>query len=144
MPTVADILMRKGDFVHAIAPETSVLDAIHKMNQLKIGSLVVMENGFVVGMFTERDVLRLVGDELNPAEAQVKDAMSTNVKYAKPEMQLDDVGEIMKDRRIRHLPVCDEMGRLKGVISIGDLNAYHVQHQEQTIQGLNDYIYGRA
>jgi CBS domain-containing protein len=144
MPTVSDVLSRKGDFVHAVSPETCVLDAIHKMNQQKIGSLVVMENGFVVGMFTERDVLRLVGDEKNPSEMVVKDAMSTNVKYATPDMQLDDVGEIMKDRRIRHLPVCDEFGRLKGVISIGDLNAYHVAHQEQTILQLNDYIYGRA
>jgi CBS domain-containing protein len=51
---------------------------------------------------------------------------------------------MMKDRRIRHIPVCDENGKLHGVISIGDVNAYYSNHQEQTIHFLSDYIYGRA
>jgi CBS domain-containing protein len=144
MPTVSDILSRKGDIVHAVSPETLVIDAIQKMNHHKIGSLVVMENGFVVGMFTERDVLQLVGELKNPAEVKVREAMATHVRYCMPSTQVDEAAEIMKEKRIRHLPVCDEFGHLQGLVSIGDINAYHVQHQEQTILALNDYIYGRA
>jgi CBS domain-containing protein len=144
MPTVADILSLKGDVVHAISPDATVLEAVHKMNHCRIGALVVMEEGFVVGMFTERDVLRLVGEEKNPSETKVGAAMARQVVYARLGTQLEEAGEMMKDRRIRHLPVCDELGRLRGVVSIGDLNAFHVQHQERTILALNEYIYGRA
>ena len=57
---------------------------------------------------------------------------------------LDDVAAIMKQKKIRHIPVCDSNGKLHGMISIGDLNAYHASNQEQQIHFLNEYIYGRV
>lgn len=145
MPTVTDILSRKGEIVHAVSPNVSVLEAVHKMNQNHIGALVVMEDGAVVGMFTERDVLKMVGLEQSPKDTKVAEVMSRSVLYCSPQTSIDEAGEMMLQKRIRHLPVCcDQSGRLHGLVSIGDINAYNVQHQEQTIQGLNDYIYGRA
>ena len=145
MPTVTDILSRKGEVVHSIAPGVSVLDAVHKMNQNHIGALVVMEGDTVVGMFTERDVLKLVGLEQSPKDMKVADVMSRHVQYCSPQTSIEEAGEMMLQKRIRHLPVCcDQTGRLYGMISIGDINAYNVQCQEQQIQGLSDYIYGRV
>jgi CBS domain-containing protein len=145
MPTVADILQTKGSTVHDIDPNVTVLDAIRKMNQHKLGALVVMSGGRVAGMFTERDVLvRVVGELRNPAETKVVEVMTSEVICVPPETDIDEVSAIMQQKRIRHVPVCDEAGRLHGMISIGDLNAFHVMQQESQITFLNDYIYGRA
>ena len=145
MPTVADVLAVKGEQVHSVSPDTTVLDTIRKMNQHKIGALLVMERGQVVGIFTERDVLRrVVGMERSPAEMKVADVMTADVICVEPEADLDDVATIMKEKKIRHVPVCDNEGRVQGMISIGDVNAYHATHQEATIHFLNEYIYGRA
>ena len=149
MPSVADILQNKGSVIHAIGPGASVLEAINKMNQQKLGALLVTqdgtERGRVVGMFTERDVLRRVAGELrNPAETKVAEVMTSEVICCPPQTDMDEVSAIMQQRRIRHIPVCDESGKLYGMISIGDVNAYHASHQEQTITFLNEYIYGRV
>lgn len=145
MPTVTDILSRKGETVHSIPPAVTVLEAVHKMNQHHIGALVVMEGSAVVGMFTERDVLKLVGLEKNPKDTVVAEVMTRTVIYCCQDTPIEEAGEMMLQRRIRHLPVCcDQTGRLHGLISIGDINAYNVQSQEQQIQGLSDYIYGRV
>ena len=145
MPTVQDVLHTKSNIVHCIEPGVTVLDAIHKMNQHKLGALVVKTGDQVVGMFTERDVLRRVlGEGRNAAEVKVGQVMTQEVICCSPEMDLDEVGAIMKEKRIRHLPVCDGEGKLHGMISIGDLNAFNVTQQEAQIHFLNDYIYGRA
>jgi len=145
MPTVRDILAAKGAQIFSIGPEATVLAATRHMNQHKVGALVVMHEGQVVGMFTERDVLRRVVAEQRPAaEVSVAEVMTADVICCEPDMDLDDASTIMQQRRIRHLPVCDEDGGLMGMVSIGDLNACHASHQQQTIHFLNDYIYGRA
>ena len=144
MPTVRDVLADKASHLHSISPQASVLDAIHKMNQAGIGALVVMQNDQMVGMFTERDVLRrVVGEERNPAETVVAQVMTGAVICVEPDTDLDEVSEIMKQRRIRHLPVC-KAGKLLGMISIGDVNAVHASNQQAQIHYLNEYIYGRA
>lgn len=145
MPTVADIISKKGSTVHSTTPDATVLDATNKMNQHKLGALVVMADGVVAGMFTERDVLRrVVGEQRNPATTRVKDVMTSEVICCSPQTDMDDVSAIMQQKRVRHVPVCDEHGKLLGLVSIGDVNAYHVVHQEATIEYLNEYIYGRA
>ena len=144
MPTVQDVLDAKGARVHTIAPQATVLEAIHKMNQQKIEALVVMQSEQVVGMFTERDVLRRVaGEERNPGSTTVAEVMTDKVVCVEPHTDLNSVSEIMKDRRIRHLPVCDG-GRLIGMVSIGDVNAEYATHQQAQIHYLNEYIYGRV
>jgi len=145
MPTVQDILASKGSHVHAISPNATVLDAVQKMNQHKIGALAVMQDGRVIGMFTERDVLRrVVGEERSPSSMTVGETMTSEVICICPDADLDEVSTVMKNRRIRHLPVCDDDGRLLGMISIGDLNAINATQQEATIHFLNEYIYGRV
>lgn len=145
MATVREILARKGSNVFTIGPEATVLDAALLMNEHKIGSLVVLEAGQVVGMFTERDVLRrVVGEQRDPARTRVGEVMTTEVVCCTPETTIDEARGAMKNRRIRHLPLVDGDRRLQGLISIGDLNAYQASDHEQTIYWLHEYIYGRV
>ena len=110
-----------------------------------MGALVVMEDGKVAGIFTERDVLRrVVAEERAPADLPVREVMTREVICCELETDLDEIASIMKQQRIRHIPVCGEGGKLLGMISIGDVNAHYASAQEQTIHFLNDYIYGRA
>ena len=145
MPSVRDVLAVKGEQVHSVSPQTTVLDTIRKMNQHKIGAVLVMHDGQVAGIFTERDVLRrVIGEERSPATMRVAEVMTEDLICVAPETDLDDVAAIMKQKKIRHIPVCTPDGKLQGMISIGDLNAYHASNQEQQIHFLNEYIYGRV
>ena len=145
MPTVRDVLSAKGESLFSIDGQATVLDATRKMNQHKVGALVVMESGRVSGIFTERDVLtRVISEELPPAAVQVAAVMTRDVICCSPDDDLDEVSAIMKSRRIRHVPVCDFDGQLSGIISIGDVNAQYASNAEQHIHFLNDYIYGRV
>jgi CBS domain-containing protein len=145
MPTVRDVLAVKGQSLQTIDSRATVLEATRKMNQHKIGALVVMEEDRVAGMFTERDVLtRVIAEELPPAAVQVGMVMTREVICCALDDDLDEVSAIMKSRRVRHVPVCDCEGSLLGMISIGDVNAQYASNAEQTIHFLNDYIYGRV
>jgi CBS domain-containing protein len=145
MPTVRDVLASKVQGVQCTTPDTSVLEAVNQMNEYKIGALVVVDGGKVVGMFTERDVLRrLVGEQRLPSETRVGQIMTTTVVRCTPETDLDEVSALMATRRIRHLPVCNGDGKLLGMVSMGDVNALHASSQEAHITFLNEYIYGRA
>ena len=144
MPSVRDVLARKGSAVHSIAPDATVLEATRKMNQHQLGAILVMVGDRVAGIFTERDVLRrIVAEQRDPASTPIESVMTTNVICVEPDMDLDEVSSIMQQQKIRHLPVCDD-GKLLGMVSIGDVNAYHATHQEAQLTFLNDYIYGWA
>ena len=146
MGTVRDILTRKGSQVFSIGPNASVLDAALLMNEHMVGSLVVIDDDRgVVGMFTERDVLRrVVGEQRDPATTRVAEVMSHEVACATPATTIEEARGAMKNRRIRHLPLVDGDRRLLGLISIGDLNAHEATSQEQTIHLLQEYLYGRV
>jgi len=145
MPTAQDILARKGSLIYSIEPNVTVLDATHRMNHHKIGAMIVMNDGHMVGIFTERDVLRrVVGNELNPAKVTVFDVMTTDLLTCTPETDMDEIAEIMRSRRIRHVPVVDKEGTLLGVISIGDVNAQNAVRREAELHYLSEYVYGRA
>jgi CBS domain-containing protein len=149
MATVADVLARKNSRVYGIAPTATVLEATQLMNRHNIGALVVTMDGGgcerVIGMFTERDVLtRVVAEQRDPMRTLVEDVMSTNVAFCHQETEIDEVGGIMRERRIRHLPVCENDGELKGLISIGDINAWHADGQAIAIHYLHEYIHGRV
>lgn len=145
MATVREILARKGSRVYTIGPEATVLEAAHLMNEHKIGALVVIDGGQVVGMFTERDVLRrVVGEQRVPEETKVGEVMTTELVCCTLETPIDEARGAMKDRRVRHLPLVDGDRRLEGLISIGDLNAYEASEQGETIYLLREYLYGRT
>jgi CBS domain-containing protein len=145
MATVRDILATKGTHVLSVGPEATVLDAALLMNEHKIGSLMVLDGGQLLGIITERDILqRVVVPRRDPGETTVLDVMTTEVICCQPHTAIDEARGVMKNRRIRHLPVVDDARRLCGLISIGDLNAYQANDQEKTIYVLQEYIYGRA
>jgi CBS domain-containing protein len=145
MCTVRDILHNKGALVYSISPAASVLEATQIMNRHKLGALVVMHEGELVGIFTERDVLtRIVADMRDPSAEVVGTHMATELVTGHPDMDVDEASQIMRDRRIRHLPILDDDGDLCGLVSIGDLNAAHVSECQSQIQYLSEYIYGRV
>ena len=145
MSHVREILLSKGPQVWTIHLKATVLEAASLMNKHKIGALVVTEDGQVLGMFTERDVLqRVVAKQREPANTKVVDVMTTEVVCCSPDTKLDEARGAMKNRRIRHLPVVGEDGKLLGLISIGDLNAQAQAENELTIFLLDEYIHGRT
>jgi CBS domain-containing protein len=145
MATVQQILAVKGAHVQSVGPEATVLDAALLMNDHKIGSLVVMDEGQVAGIITERDLLmRVVAQRRDPAVTAVREVMTVELICCRTDTELDEVRGVMKNRRIRHLPVVDGDRRLLGLVSIGDLNAQLHHDQEVTIHVLTEYIHGRA
>jgi CBS domain-containing protein len=146
MATVQDILSTKSSKVLTTRRDATVLEAINKMNEHGVGALVVCEGTNVVGMFTERDVLKKVAVcDRSPTEMLVEEVMTHDVVCTGPREDVDEIRTVMKNRRFRHLPVCDERdGHLLGLISIGDLNAFEASNREATIHFLSEYIYGRV
>jgi CBS domain-containing protein len=145
MGTVREILSRKGSQVWSVGKEATVLDAALLMNEHRVGALVVLEEGRVAGMFSERDVLqRVVATQRDPVRTRVAEVMTEEVVCGTLETSIEEARGAMKNRRIRHLPLVDGDRRLLGLISIGDLNAHEATSQEQTIHLLQEYLYGRA
>lgn len=147
MGSVADILSQKqGHRLQWTRPEETVLAATQKMNEHGIGALLVMDDqGRLVGIFTERDVLRrVVAAEVAPSTISVAEVMTTEVACCTPDTSIDEAGSIFRQYRIRHLPVVDANGAVQGLISIGDLNAHHSNHQAVTIHYLHEYLHGRT
>ena len=144
MTRVADILAIKGSGVCEIAPEATVYEAIQKMVQANVGSLVVGTGGALAGIFTERDHLRRVTlEDRDPRTTPVRQVMTERVICVEREMSIRDCMAIMTRERIRHLPVL-EGGRVVGVISIGDLVKHMSKEQEIEIRCLTDYVSGRT
>ncbi|HZU37349.1 MAG TPA: CBS domain-containing protein [Gemmataceae bacterium] len=145
MATVQDILAIKGSHVLSIGPEATVLDAAALMNDHKVGSLVVLLGGQLIGIISERDILtRIVVPRRDPGETLVQDVMTREVVCCQLHTRLEEARGVLKNRRIRHLPVVDDAQRLLGLISIGDLNAHEANDQERTIHILQEYISGRV
>jgi CBS domain-containing protein len=143
MPTIADLLKGKGSAVHTINPGARVLDAARRMNERRVGSLVVVDDHIpdqIIGIITERDMLtRIVAAEKNPATTSVADIMTDRVLTCTGCTDIEEVRTVMRNKRIRHLPVVDEHGRLCGMVSIGDLNQAHVRVLAETVQYLEQY-----
>jgi CBS domain-containing protein len=145
MCSVKDVLAVKGSQVLSIGTNATVLLAANLMNEHRVGSVVILDQGRVAGIFTERDVLRrVVGEQRDPAKTSIVDVMTHEVLCCKPETTIEEIRGAMKNRRIRHLPVVDDNERLLGLISIGDINAQLAAIQEQTIHLLQEYVAGRT
>lgn len=141
MTTVKELLERKPRQVVNVEEDASVLDAAELMNQHRIGAVVVTRGEKVVGIFTERDVLnRVVAVRQDPAEVRVGDVMTAPVAVCVPETTADECRLVMRQKRIRHLPVVDGE-RLAGIVSIGDILLDHEHEQDETIRYLYEYLY---
>lgn len=137
------VLAEKGSAVYATAPSATVRDAVREMNAKGVGALLVLEPvGRVVGIFTERDVLRRVVDEgRDPATTPVRAVMTREVVMVEPSLTVGEAMAIMTRLRVRHLPVVED-GTLYGMVSIGDLTRWLVSDQQEEIDRLVDYITG--
>lgn len=141
MHTVKDVLALKGSEVVSVVAAESVLAAARLMNERAIGGLVVTDAGDMVGVFTERDILRrVVAEQLDPATTPLSDVMTRDVVTCRTDTKLDDCVAIFTNRRIRHLPVVDEDG-IKGLITSGDILAFRMKEQQDTIDFLNSYVF---
>ena len=145
MATVQDLLAKKDTNLLSIGPAASVYDAARLMNERKVGSLLVTEGDRLVGIFTERDILqRVVAQRRDPVATAVAEVMTAEVACCKLHTTVEEARGVMKNRRIRHLPVVNDEGQILGLVSIGDLNAHENHSQELTIHFLQQYIYGQV
>lgn len=142
MITVRDMLAAKrNNLVHRVPPTTTVRDAAQIMNEAGTGSVLVEVEGKVVGIFTERDLMRRVvaADKL-PGATTVGDVMTTALVSALPDATLADCGQLMSERRIRHLPVF-EGDHVIGIVTTGDLLAHELAEKSAKIQHLEDFVF---
>lgn len=141
--TITSILEEKGAAVHSIEPEATVLEAVQAMNRVGVGALLVKNGDVVVGIFTERDVLRRVVDGgLDPNLTKVAKVMTRELVTVRPTTTVTEAMAVMTDRRCRHLPVMED-DRLLGVVSIGDLTRATAWSQAVHIRDLVNYITGK-
>jgi CBS domain-containing protein len=143
MNIVKQILQTKGEQVWSVAPQSSVFDALKLMAEKGVGALLVLENGEVVGIFSERDYARkviLMGK--SSKETTVGEIMTRRVLCVTPATTVAECMVLMTEKKIRHLPVMDN-SKLVGFISIGDVVKSVIEEQQYLIEHLENYIVGR-
>ena len=134
------LLAEKAETLEVVKPVTTILDAIARMNQRRIGSVLVMEGDRLAGIFTERDVLtRVVTGRLDPAKTPVAEVMTRQPVTINPTTTVREAMMVVTDTRRRHLPVVAE-GKVLGMVSIGDLTRWIVRNQQREIEDLTDYV----
>lgn len=137
---ISSILRVKGDAVATIGPGATVHDAAREMARARIGALVVLDGDEMVGIISERDVVRGVAEHGADALSHtVSDLMTSPVRTCRPEDSIDEVMALMTESRFRHLPVVVE-GSMVGIVSIGDVVKRRVDHLESERQALTEYI----
>ena len=143
MTQLTEILDEKGAEVLQIEADASVFEAVKRMVEANVGSLLVTEGGEITGIVTERDYLRRVALEgRTDKETAVREIMSSPLIVVTPQTTIDECMALMTDRRIRHLPVV-EGGEVVGVVSIGDIVKFKSKQQSFEIKYLTDYITAR-
>jgi CBS domain-containing protein len=139
---IRDILRNKGHDVVTVAPDQPVLTAVRILAEHRIGALVVRTADEVVGIISERDILKLLaGDPASITTTTVAEAMTANVIVGVPTDDVDYVMNIMTQNRIRHLPIVED-GELAGMVSIGDVVNTVRREVESENRHLKDYIQG--
>lgn len=139
---IADVLRSKGSSVTTVDPTATVAELISELATHNVGALPVVDGGRLVGIVSERDVVRRLhdaGPEL--LEASVGDIMITGVTTCAPGDSVADIAAVMTNRRFRHLPVVVD-GELAGIVSIGDLVKARIDLLESEREQLQSYIAG--
>ncbi|GEL09930.1 CBS domain-containing protein [Flavobacterium glycines] len=140
--TVNQILSTKGNDVYSVVSSISVYDAIKIMSEKNVGAILVIEEGQLKGIFSERDYARkVILKDKSSKTTMIKEIMVSNVFTVQPTDDLDNCMEMMISRRIRHLPVVED-DKVIGLISIGDVVKCIIEKQKETIQLLDSYING--
>lgn len=140
--TLRDILSQKSSKIYSVPLDASVQEAVRVMVDGGVGSVLVMNEGRLAGLFTERDLMRRVTYAgLDPASTSVRETMTTEIATVAPSLRVDEAMSLCTERRLRHLPVYED-DELIGLVSLGDLTKTAVQDQQHTIEDLIKYIYG--
>src|SRR3954467_15508068 len=139
---ITAILERKGKNVFSVPPSVSIAEAVAEMNRHRVGSVLIIDGNRLVGIFTERDVLRrVVGAGLDPKQTVVADVMTTGVITISPDVSIEETMVLFTEKRCRHLPVVED-GRLVGTISIGDVTRWMADSHQAEAEHLKNYIAG--
>ncbi len=141
MATVRELIDRKGSDLLMVNPDTTVLEASRLMNDRGVGSVLVMTDGALTGIFTERDLMRrVVAVDRLPGATKVGEVMTSSLVTCTPDATMQDCGTVMSERRIRHLPVVDE-GAVVGLVTTGDLLAHELKEKDAAIQQLESFVF---
>jgi CBS domain-containing protein len=134
------VLKHKAQDVWNVSPDECVYGAIEIMAEKHVGALMVVHEGKLVGVVSERDYARkVILQGKSSRETQVKEIMSSPAIFVTPKQTVEDSMRIMTEKHIRHLPVVED-GILVGVVSIGDLVKWMITAQRETISQLHSYI----
>ncbi|MFA5900804.1 MAG: CBS domain-containing protein [Hyphomicrobium sp.] len=138
---IGQILKAKGRAVATARPDTSLLEIAKKLSQKKIGAIVVVgDNGGVVGIVSERDLIRKLGERGPDVLSEpVSDTMTANVISCQETSTLDELMEVMTQGRFRHVPVIED-GALVGIVSIGDIVKNHIAEVEMEVTAMRGYF----
>ena len=143
MRSVIDILQEKGAQIFAVSADTTVYDALQLMADKNVGALMVLEGDKAVGLVSERDYARkIVLKGKLSRDVPVRDIMTVEMVRIGPDEDVEGCMELMTDKRIRHLPVFDGE-RLLGIVSIGDIVKAIIEHKEEIIEQMENYIKGK-
>lgn len=145
MQTPLSVLLKeKGSKTYHISPQATVYESAVKMNEFGIGALLVIEGEQLLGIISERDLIRkLVGRQGDASQVQVHEIMTKELVTVPPTMTVQEAMKLVTEKRFRHLPVVEE-GKLIGMISIGDLTRWAMLQQENEIAALTGYIHGNT
>lgn len=144
MLRVSDLLSNKGSELWSIGPSHTVYQAIEMMALRGIGALTVVDDqGKLAGIISERDYARkVILEGKSSTETPVSEIMTREVITTRPDMPVDKCMALMTERRVRHLPVVDESGDMKGMISVGDLVKAVISEKDYQIEQLERYVRG--
>ncbi len=140
--SIASLLEGKSRALHTMPANVTVFEAVQKMNQHRIGAMLVVDGANLAGIFTERDALtRVIAGSLDPQTTPLAKVMTPNVLTIEPETTVQEVMDIFTEKRCRHLPVL-QGGKLVGLISIGDVSRWVANVHRAEAESLRQYIAG--
>ena len=142
MTTIAQLLNSKGNQIWSVEPKATIFEALEIMSEKEIGALLVMEDGKLTGIFSERDYARkVILKGKSSKETLVGELMTKKVFYIDSQKTINDCMAMMTAKRIRHVPVIED-NQVVGIVTIGDVVNQIISEQEVTINHLENYITG--